>query len=216
MWQRTGDASYFTYIQKDLDQFVQPDGSIRTYKLEDYNLDNLTTGHALLMLSQMSVPQAEKYQKAAKHLRQQLAGQPRTQAGGFWHKKMYPNQMWLDGLYMAEPFYAEYSQVFNQPAGFDDVAKQFALIEKHLLDPKTGLLYHGYDESRTSSGPTKPPASRPISGTGAWAGTPWRWWTCWIISPRTTRSGPSSSRTCSGWRRCWRSTRTPKPAPGRW
>ena len=149
VWQRTGDARYFTYIQKDLDQFVQPDGSIRTYKLEDYNLDNLTTGHALLTLAQMSVPQAEKYQKAAKYLRQQLAGQPRTQAGGFWHKKVYPNQMWLDGLYMAEPFYAEYSQVFNEPAGFDDVAKQFALIEKNLLDPKTGLLYHGYDESRT-------------------------------------------------------------------
>nr|WP_317197797.1 glycoside hydrolase family 88 protein [Hymenobacter siberiensis] len=56
--------------------------------------------------------------------------------------------MWLDGLYMAEPFYAEYSRIFNQPAGLDDVAKQFALIEKHLVDPKTGLLYHGYDESR--------------------------------------------------------------------
>ena len=149
VWQRTGDARYFTYIQQDLDQFVQPDGSIRTYKLEDYNLDNLTTGHALLTLAQMSVPHAEKYQKAARLLRQQLEGQPRTQAGGFWHKKVYPNQMWLDGLYMAEPFYAEYSQVFNQPAGFDDVAKQFALIEKNLVDPKTGLLYHGYDESRT-------------------------------------------------------------------
>ncbi|MBD2715230.1 glycoside hydrolase family 88 protein [Microvirga sp. STR05] len=148
VWQRTGDARYFTYIQKDLDQFVQKDGTIRTYKLEDYNLDNLTTGHVLLTLGQMSVPQAEKYQKAAQLLRKQLDGQPRTNAGGFWHKKIYTNQMWLDGLYMAEPFYAEYSQVFNQPAGFDDVAKQFALIEKNLVDPKTGLLYHGYDESR--------------------------------------------------------------------
>ncbi|QJX47993.1 glycoside hydrolase family 88 protein [Hymenobacter taeanensis] len=148
VWERTGDARYFTYIQKDLDQFVQPDGSIRTYKLEDYNLDNLTTGHALLLLSQMSVPNQEKYQKAAQLLRKQLEGQPRTKAGGFWHKKVYPNQMWLDGLYMAEPFYAEYSKVFQQPAGFDDVAKQFALIEKNLVDAKTGLLYHGYDESK--------------------------------------------------------------------
>ncbi|RSK43770.1 glycoside hydrolase family 88 protein [Hymenobacter rigui] len=148
VWQRTGDARYFIYIQKDLDQFVRPDGSIRTYKLDDYNLDNLTTGHALLTLSQLSVPQAEKYQKAARLLRQQLETQPRTKAGGFWHKKVYPNQMWLDGLYMAEPFYAEYSQAFNQPAGFDDIAKQFALIEKNLTDPKTGLKYHGYDESR--------------------------------------------------------------------
>ncbi|MBC8082781.1 MAG: glycoside hydrolase family 88 protein [Hymenobacter sp.] len=151
VWERTGDARYFIYLQKDVDQFVQKDGTIRTYKLEDYNLDNLTTGHALLLLSQVSLgsPAAqEKYVKAAQLLRKQLDGQPRTKAGGFWHKKIYPNQMWLDGLYMAEPFYAEYSRLFNQPAGFDDVAQQFALIEKNLVDPKTGLLYHGYDESR--------------------------------------------------------------------
>ncbi|RYU77214.1 glycoside hydrolase family 88/105 protein [Hymenobacter persicinus] len=148
VWNRTGEAKYFTYIQKDLDQFVREDGTIRTYKVEDYNLDNLTTGHALLTLGQMSVPKADKYLKAARLLRTQLDGQPRTKEGGFWHKKIYTNQMWLDGLYMAEPFYAEYSAVFHQPAGFDDVAKQFALIEKHLVDPKTGLLYHGYDESK--------------------------------------------------------------------
>ena len=148
VWQRTGDGRYFTYIQKDLDQFVQKDGSIRTYKADEYQLDNITTGHALLLLSQVSVPGHEKYIKAAQLLRKQLEAQPRTKEGGFWHKKTYPNQMWLDGLYMAEPFYAEYSRIFNQPAGFDDIAKQFALIEKHLVDPKTGLLYHGYDESR--------------------------------------------------------------------
>jgi unsaturated rhamnogalacturonyl hydrolase len=148
VWQRSGDGKYFTYIKKDLDQFVQQDGSIRTYKAEDYNLDNLTTGHALLLLAQTSVPDQARYAKAATRLRQQLDQQPRTKAGGFWHKKIYQNQMWLDGLYMAEPFYAEYSQVFNQTAGFEDVAKQFALIEQHLVDPKTGLLYHGYDESR--------------------------------------------------------------------
>ncbi|WP_317174979.1 glycoside hydrolase family 88/105 protein [Hymenobacter qilianensis] len=151
VWQRTGDPKYFTYIQKDIDLFVQPDGSIRTYKIEDYNLDNLTTGHALLLLSQMSLGNSaaqQKYVKAAQLLRKQIAEQPRTKAGGFWHKKIYPNQMWLDGLYMAQPFYAEYNKVFNQPQDFDDVAKQFALIEKNLVDAKTGLLYHGYDESR--------------------------------------------------------------------
>ncbi|MCC2548822.1 glycoside hydrolase family 88 protein [Hymenobacter sp. BT175] len=151
VWQRTGDAKYYTYIQQDLDQFVRPDGTIRTYKIEDYNLDNLTTGHSLLLMSQLSLGSAnaqQKYVKAAQLLRKQLEGQPRTKAGGFWHKKVYPNQMWLDGLYMAEPFYAEYSAVMNQPAGFDDIAKQFALIEKNLVDPKTGLMYHGYDESR--------------------------------------------------------------------
>ena len=147
VWERTGDGRYFTYIQKDVDQFVQKDGSIRTYKADDYTLDNLATGPALLLLSQVSLPGNEKYRLAAANLRKQLASQPRTQEGGFWHKKVYPNQMWLDGLYMAEPFYAEYSALTNDAAGLDDVAKQFALIEKHLADPKTGLLYHGYDES---------------------------------------------------------------------
>jgi unsaturated rhamnogalacturonyl hydrolase len=161
VWQRTGDGKYFTYIKKDLDQFVRPDGSIRTYKAEDYNLDNLTTGHALLLLAQTSVPDNEKYAKAAALLRQQLESQPRTKAGGFWHKKIYPNQMWLDGLYMAEPFYAEYSQVLNQPAGFDDIAQQFALIEKNLVDPKTGLLYHGYDESREQQWASKTTGQSP-------------------------------------------------------
>ena len=148
VWQRTGDARYFTYIQKNIDQFVQKDGSIRTYKFDEYQLDNVTPGHALLLLSQVSLPGNDKYLKAAQLLRKQLETQPRTKAGGFWHKKTYPNQMWLDGLYMAAPFYAEYSQLLNQPAGLDDVAKQFALVEKYLVDAKTGLLYHGYDESK--------------------------------------------------------------------
>ncbi|WP_236668844.1 glycoside hydrolase family 88/105 protein [Hymenobacter rubidus] len=149
VWQRTGDARYYTYIQKDLNRFVQKDGSIRTYRADEFQLDHITPGRGLLLLSQLSsVPEQDKYIKAAQVLRKQLSEQPRTKEGGFWHKKTYPNQMWLDGLYMAEPFYAEYSRLFNQPAGLDDVAKQFALIEKNLVDPKTGLLYHGFDESR--------------------------------------------------------------------
>ena len=148
VWQRTGDGRYFTYIQKDIDQFVNADGAIRTYKPDEYNIDNITAGRVLLMLSQQTLPGREKYQKAAALLRKQLADQPRTKEGGFWHKKRYPYQMWLDGLYMAEPFYAEYGQIFNEPQDFDDIARQFDLIEAHLIDPKTGLLYHGYDESR--------------------------------------------------------------------
>ena len=161
VWQRTGDARYFTYIQKDLDQYVRPDGSIRTYKPDEYQLDNLTTGHAVLLLAQVSGPNQAKYVKAAQVLRKQLDTQPRTNEGGFWHKKIYPNQMWLDGLYMAEPFYAEYSRLFNQPAGLDDVAKQFALVEKHLVDAKTGLLYHGYDESREQAWASKTTGQSP-------------------------------------------------------
>lgn len=161
VWQRTGDAKYFTYIKKNIDQFVGKDGSIRTYKLEDYNLDNIAVGHAVLLLAQTSVPEQEKYRLAAATLRKQLDTQPRTKAGGFWHKQKYTNQMWLDGLYMAEPFYAEYSALTTDSKGLDDVAQQFALIEQHLVDPKTGLLYHGYDESRAQQWANKTTGQSP-------------------------------------------------------
>ncbi|HPH18497.1 MAG TPA: glycoside hydrolase family 88 protein [Haliscomenobacter sp.] len=146
LWQHTGDVRYFNYLKKDIDHFVQEDGSIRTYKLEDFNIDNMPTGRALLLMYQET--KKEKYKKAAYLLRRQLSEHPRTKENGFWHKKRYPNQMWLDGLYMGHPFFTEFSVAFNEPANFNDIALQFALVEKHMIDPKTGLLYHGYDESR--------------------------------------------------------------------
>jgi unsaturated rhamnogalacturonyl hydrolase len=114
--------------------------------VEEYQLDNILLGRQLLLL--YGVTQDKHYAKAAELLYQQLIHQPRTQSGGFWHKQRYPNQMWLDGLYMAEPFYAEYAATFNHPEAFNDIAKQFALIDEHARDPKTGLLYHGWDESK--------------------------------------------------------------------
>ncbi|WP_338877000.1 glycoside hydrolase family 88 protein [Spirosoma sp. SC4-14] len=149
IWYRTGDARYFDYIKQTMDRFVESDGSIRTYKPETYNIDFITPGRSLLMLCQQSLPDKEKYRKAADILRKQLAEQPRTNEGGFWHKKIYPYQMWLDGLYMAEPFYAEYTRLF-EPEGkdFTDIINQFVWMEQHARDTKTGLLYHGWDESR--------------------------------------------------------------------
>lgn len=148
VWERTADARYYTYILHDINRYVSLNGSIRTYRADEYNLDNMPGGRVLLMLAGQTEAGRETYRKAADTLRAQLARQPRTKEGGFWHKQRYPDQMWLDGLFMAAPFYAEYGALYGQPANFDDVARQFALIEKHLVDPKTGLLYHGYDESR--------------------------------------------------------------------
>lgn len=148
VWVKTGDARYFNYIKKETDLYVKEDGSIATYKYDDFNLDNVPPGRALLMLYQQSLPKKEKYRQAADLLWKQLENQPKTREGGYWHKKRYPNQMWLDGLFMAEPFAAEYSRVFNRPEHFDDIFRQFELIEKHAADPKTGLIYHAYDESR--------------------------------------------------------------------
>lgn len=146
LWYKTGDAKYFNYMQKSMDFFVNDQGIIRTYKQTDYNIDNVLCGRILLTL--FNVTGKEKYFKAATTLREQLKTQPRTNQGGFWHKKIYPYQMWLDGLYMGEPFYAEYAATYNEPAAFDDIASQFIWMENHARDAKTGLLYHGWDESR--------------------------------------------------------------------
>lgn len=161
VWYRTADDRYFTYIQKNMDRYVQADGDIRTYKLEDYNLDFITPGRSLLLLYQQSLPGKEKYRKAADLLRKQLAEQPRTKEGGYWHKKRYPYQMWLDGLYMAEPFYAEYTALFGDTKHFDDVINEFVWMEKHARDPKTGLIYHGWDESREQKWANKETGNSP-------------------------------------------------------
>jgi unsaturated rhamnogalacturonyl hydrolase len=146
LWLNTADGRYFRFIQQSIDRFVNDDGTIRTYAIDEYNIDNINNGRILLLL--YNVTGQEKYRKAAALLREQLKTQPRTSDGGFWHKKIYPYQMWLDGLYMGEPFYAEYAAMFHDDAAFDDIAKQFVLMEQHSRDVKTGLLYHAWDESR--------------------------------------------------------------------
>ncbi|RAJ33042.1 glycoside hydrolase family 88/105 protein [Pedobacter cryoconitis] len=146
IWKRTNSDVYFKYMQKSMDFFVTADGGINRYKQADYNIDNIKNGRTLLSL--YKVTGQKKYFKAATLLWDQLKKQPRTQEGGFWHKKIYPHQMWLDGLYMGEPFYAEYAALIKDDKAFDDIANQFIYMEKNARDAQTGLLYHGWDESR--------------------------------------------------------------------
>ena len=165
---RTGDPVYEKSAEGLIGSFISPKGKIATYqtkpgKPEDksgkeerpkkkgpdntqrYSLDNIQAGVAALRIYDLT--HQEKYRVAAGLLRKQLKTQPRVKEGGFWHKKYYKDQMWLDGLYMAEPFYAGYAARFNEPQDFDDVARQFTLIGKHTYDPRTSLFYHGWDES---------------------------------------------------------------------
>ena len=146
MFYYTGEDKYYNYIKNNIEMLVQNDGSIKTYRVDEFNLDQITPGRAVLFLYQTTGE--NKYKIAADTLRHQLANHPRTKAGGFWHKRIYPYQMWLDGLYMAEPFYAEYSKEFNHPEDFNDIAHQFELVYEKTRDPKTGLLYHAWDESK--------------------------------------------------------------------
>ncbi|MES2647011.1 MAG: glycoside hydrolase family 88 protein [Bacteroidota bacterium] len=142
----TGDKTYINYSKHIIDHFINADGTIRTYSLEEYNSDNIPPGRQLLHL--YDEHHEEKYKIAATALRNQISWQPRNRAGGFWHKLKYPSQMWLDGLYMVEPFYAEYAALNKQANDFNDIINQFVWMEKYSRDSKTGLLYHGWDESR--------------------------------------------------------------------
>jgi len=144
--QVTGDERYARFVADWIDHFVQPDGSIRTYRVDEYNLDQINAGK--LLFGAWERTGEERYRKALDLLREQLRTQPRTQSNGFWHKKIYPYQIWLDGIYMAAPFLAEYAHRFNEPAIFEDILHQILFIEERTRDPKTGLLYHAWDESR--------------------------------------------------------------------
>ena len=146
MWYATGDPKYFQHIQKGMDHWIDENGNHKDYHLEEYNIDHVTPALGMMTLYR-TANQGEKYKKMVDLFRSQLKSHPRTKEGGFWHKKIYPWQMWLDGLYMGEPFYAEYSAVFGED-NWNDIANQFVWMEKHALDPKTGLLYHGWDESK--------------------------------------------------------------------
>jgi len=159
LWRETGDDRYFTYLKATVDSVVSPEGVITDYKPGEFNIDEVREGTVLLFLAQETGEL--RYRLAADQLRQQLREHPRTKSGGFWHKQHYPWQIWLDGLYMGSPFYAEYAALYNEPAAFDEVVHQFTLIEKKARDPRTGLLYHGWDESLQQSW------ANPVTGCSA-------------------------------------------------
>jgi unsaturated rhamnogalacturonyl hydrolase len=150
VWRKKGDVRYYDYAKRSIDRFLDSDGNIQGYKLETYNIDDIKMGKVLfaLLAESKDAKDKERYQKTLDLLRSQMRTHPRTKEGAFWHKNIYPHQMWLDGVYMASPFLAKYAATFHEPALFDDVAKQILLAEKYMRDPKTGLLYHGWDESK--------------------------------------------------------------------
>jgi unsaturated rhamnogalacturonyl hydrolase len=141
------DDRFYQYAKGYADSLIDNNGQILTYEKSNYNIDYINPGKLLIYLFEKTGD--KRYKIALDTLRSQIKTQPRTPEGGFWHKKIYPNQMWLDGLYMGAPFYAEYAQKFNEPDAFKDVVNQFLLVAKHTYDPKTGLYRHGWDESKS-------------------------------------------------------------------
>lgn len=146
VWEKTNDKKYFDYVKSYTDTIIDNEGNIAGYKLDEYSIDKINPGKILFPLYRQT--KEEKLRKTIEILCTQMKTHPRTKEGGFWHKKIYPFQMWLDGIYMASPFLAEYAQKFNEPALYDEVTFQIITMAKRSYDPKTGLYYHGWDESR--------------------------------------------------------------------
>lgn len=146
IFEQTGNTAYAEYIQAYADHFIDSDGKIDTLDITEFNIDSILAGRILFFLYERTGD--VRYKHAMDSLRLQLEWQPRTHTGGFWHKRKYPWQIWLDGLYMAQPFYARYEKTFgDDPAVFDDIVNQFVVIEQKTRDADTGLLYHAWDES---------------------------------------------------------------------
>ena len=150
-WRATGDGRLFKYVKDAVDASVDKSGTIHMYgdkpfPVDGHSMDDIEMGRADIVVYR--VTQDPRYYTAAKFLHDQMKQQPKNASGGYWHKQIYPNQMWLDGAYMAEPFRAAYAATFQEPGDFDDIAKQLLLMDEHMRDAKTGLMKHGWDESK--------------------------------------------------------------------
>jgi len=143
----TGEQRYADFAETFIDYYVSEDGSIRGYSQEKYNLDDINEGRVLFDLYKKTGK--EKYKKAIFLLRAQLEKQPRTNTGNFWHKQIYPNQIWLDGLYMAQVFYVRFQKEFGG-GDYSDTVSQFENVRRLMFDEEKKLFYHGCDCSKTA------------------------------------------------------------------
>ncbi|WP_299105548.1 glycoside hydrolase family 105 protein [uncultured Winogradskyella sp.] len=150
VYEQINNQKIYDYIYEYPDRMIEEDGTIKTYKMSNYNLDMIKAGDIIYYVYNKT--KEPRFKKVMDTLHKQLEGQPTTSEGGFWHKKKYPYQMWLDGLYMAEPFHAKYAKDYMNTAVankvYDKIVLQFDLIEKYSRDSETGLYFHGWDESR--------------------------------------------------------------------
>jgi len=146
MYSITKDQKFIDFADSYIDAKVFEDGSIDGYDVNELNIDNVNAGKTLFEL--YDITGKEKYRKAIDLIYSQIAQMPRTAEGSFWHKNIYPDQVWLDGLYMCQPFYMEYVNRYQDGKGVEDIFLQFDNVEKNMKDPKTGLYYHAYDHSR--------------------------------------------------------------------
>ena len=141
------DPKYSEYMEDWVNYFVNEDGTVKDYKPDEYNLDRIFPANNILTLYQRK--ENSVYKIALDRFARQLETHPKTKSGGFWHKQIYPWQMWLDGIFMASPYLVRYAKEFNQPKWYDIVTFQVKHIYKMTVDEKTGLMVHAWDESHS-------------------------------------------------------------------
>ena len=194
LWKSTGDKKYFDYVEKWVDQLINDKGEISLYDQEAYNIDFLNSGKVLFdVYKQTGNP---KYKLAMDCLIAQTKNHPRTKEGAFWHKKIYTHQIWLDGLYMGATFIAQYGATFDKPELVNDAVNQFIICDRHNYDKKTGLYYHGWDESKEQLWANKETGQSP----NFW-GRSMGWWFIWLWLTRWIMCRPTilNVLNLSGW-----------------
>lgn len=147
LYKTTNDSKYLNFVKAFVDYYVHENGTILGYEREKYSTDDVSETRVLFDLYEYT--NEEKYLKAINLVYEQIKTHPRTKEGNFWHKKIYPNQVWLDGLYMMQPFYTRYETKFNKMQNYNDIISQYKNVYDIMRNKETGLYYHGYDSSKT-------------------------------------------------------------------
>lgn len=146
LYEITGNERLADYVIDYLRERVTPEGAIPAYPEEQYSLDSMNCGKMLFFAYDMT--HDERYHKALDYHMKKLSAHPRCKCQSFWHKEIYPDQIWLDGLYMAEPLYMEYETRFHNKENYSDILLQFRNVQKYMYDPRRALYFHGFDEAR--------------------------------------------------------------------
>ena len=146
LYEATHDEFYAKFLVDFVSKFIDEDGTINNFQVGKNSIDNISCSKILFFLYDYTGE--ERYKKAIEFTMEELRKHPRCDCGNFFHKAIYPYQIWLDGLYMAQPFYMEYETRFDNKEKYQDIISQFENAQKFLYDEKKGLCYHAFDEKK--------------------------------------------------------------------
>lgn len=146
LYKATNDRDYYDFIYNYLDKTIDENGEVYKFSVKEFNIDSINSGKVLFDI--YNETKEERFRKAIDKIYYQLQVHPRTLEGNFWHKVIYPYQVWLDGLYMAQPFYARYETEYNKKEKYEDIYKQFSKVRERMYSEETGLYLHAYDETK--------------------------------------------------------------------